>query len=92
MCGITGHINFSSNNKLEDSVLKEMVSTMIHRGPDDSGIYVDDKSQIGMRRLSIIDANNGGQPISSDDDMVVIVMNGEIYNYQSLYEGALRRK
>jgi asparagine synthase (glutamine-hydrolysing) len=84
MCGITGHINFSSKNKLEDNVLKEMISTMIHRGPDDSGIYVDDKSQIGMRRLSIIDANNGGQPISSDDDMVVIVMNGEIYNYQSL--------
>ena len=84
MCGITGHINFSSKNKLEDNVLNEMISTMIHRGPDDSGVYTDDKSQIGMRRLSIIDACNGAQPISSDDDMVVIIMNGEIYNYQSL--------
>ena len=84
MCGITGHINFSSKNKLEDNVLNEMISTLIHRGSDDSGVYTDDKSQIGMRRLSIIDACNGAQPISSDDDMVVIIMNGEIYNYQSL--------
>ena len=84
MCGITGHINFSSKNKLEDDILKEMVSTMIHRGPDDIGLYIHDSSQIGMRRLSIIDANNGAQPIISDDKMVIIIMNGEIFNYQSL--------
>ena len=84
MCGITGHINFSSKNQLEDSILKEMVSSMIHRGPDDSGLYIDDKSQIGMRRLSIIDTYNGAQPIISDDNMVIIIMNGEIFNYQSL--------
>ena len=61
-----------------------MVSTMIHRGPDDIGLYIHDSSQIGMRRLSIIDANNGAQPIISDDKMVIIIMNGEIFNYQSL--------
>ena len=48
MCGITGHINFSSKNKLEDNVLKEMISTMIHRGPDDSGIYVDLNKSEGL--------------------------------------------
>ena len=90
MCGITGHINFSSKNKLEDSVLKEMVSSMIHRGPDDSGIYVDNHSQIGMRRLSIIDTYSGAQPIISDDNMVVIVMNGEIFNYQKLKNNLLK--
>ena len=84
MCGITGHINFSSKNQLEDSTLKEMVSSMVHRGPDDSGLHINDKSQIGMRRLSIIDAHNGAQPIISDDNMVIIIMNGEIFNYQSL--------
>ncbi len=84
MCGITGHINFSSNNKLEDSVLKEMVSTMIHRGPDDYGFYTKDECQIGMRRLSIIDTVKGSQPLTSDDNLVVIIMNGEIFNYQSL--------
>ena len=90
MCGITGHINFSSDNKLEENVLREMVSTMIHRGPDDIGIYSSDISQIGMRRLSIIDTDNGSQPMSSDDDMVIIIMNGEIFNYQTLREDLSR--
>ncbi|MDA7841235.1 asparagine synthase (glutamine-hydrolyzing) [Gammaproteobacteria bacterium] len=90
MCGITGHINFSSKNQLEDSILKEMVSSMVHRGPDDSGLYINDKSQIGMRRLSIIDAHNGAQPIISDDNMVIIIMNGEIFNYQSLKDNLIK--
>ena len=90
MCGITGHINFSSKNNLEDSILKEMVSSMMHRGPDDSGIYIDNHSQIGMRRLSIIDAHSGAQPMISDDNMVIIVMNGEIFNYQILKNNLLK--
>jgi len=90
MCGITGHINFSSKNQLEDSILKEMISSMVHRGPDDSGLYIDDKSQIGMRRLSIIDTHNGGQPIMSDDKMMIIIMNGEIFNYQLLRDNLIK--
>lgn len=90
MCGITGHINFSSKNKLENNVLKEMISSMVHRGPDDSGMYIDNHSQVGMRRLSIIDTDNGAQPILSEDDMVIIVMNGEIFNYQKLKNNLLK--
>ncbi len=84
MCGITGHINFSSENKLDQITLNAMISSMEHRGPDDDGSYIHSDCQIGMRRLSIIDALNGAQPISSDDNQVVIVMNGEIFNYQEL--------
>ncbi len=84
MCGITGHINFSSKNKLDQNTLNTMISSMKHRGPDDDGSYIHNHSQIGMRRLSIIDTLNGAQPISSEDNQVVIVMNGEIFNYQKL--------
>ncbi len=84
MCGITGHINFSSKNKLDQNTLSIMISSMEHRGPDDDGSYIHNDSQIGMRRLSIIDTLNGAQPIYSDDNQVVIIMNGEIFNYQKL--------
>ena len=84
MCGITGHINFSSKNKLDQNTLSIMISSMEHRGPDDDGSYIHNDSQIGMRRLSIIDTLNGAQPIYSDDNQVVIIMNGEIFNYQNL--------
>ena len=84
MCGITGHINFSSKNILDQNTLSIMISSMQHRGPDDDGSYIHNDSQIGMRRLSIIDTLNGAQPMSSDDNQVVIVMNGEIFNYQKL--------
>ena len=84
MCGITGHINFSSKNRLDQNTLSIMISSMQHRGPDDDGSYIHNDSQIGMRRLSIIDTLNGAQPMSSDDNQVVIVMNGEIFNYQKL--------
>lgn len=84
MCGITGHINFSSKNRLDQNTLNIMISSMQHRGPDDDGSYIHNDSQIGMRRLSIIDTLNGAQPMSSDDNQVVIVMNGEIFNYQKL--------
>ena len=57
---------------------------MQHRGPDEDGSYIHNDSQIGMRRLSIIDTLNGAQPMSSDDNQVVIVMNGEIFNYEKL--------
>ena len=61
-----------------------MCQTIVHRGPDDEGIYVDGPVGLGMRRLSIIDLAGGHQPLSNEDGTVWVVFNGEIYNYREL--------
>jgi asparagine synthase (glutamine-hydrolysing) len=86
MCGINGFIlNYDPNNK---DLITLMNNKIIHRGPDDFGHYndiVDGKNiALGMRRLSIIDIDNGKQPIISDDGNLILVFNGEIYNYLTL--------
>ena len=63
-----------------------MTETLVHRGPDDRGCYVDGAVGLGMRRLAIIDVPGGHQPISNEDETVWIVFNGEIYNYRELYK------
>jgi asparagine synthase (glutamine-hydrolysing) len=68
-----------------------MCGAMVHRGPDDEGLYVRGGVGIGMRRLSIIDLDNGHQPVSNEDGTVWIVFNGEIYNYRELRAGLARR-
>ncbi|MEI6843345.1 MAG: asparagine synthase (glutamine-hydrolyzing) [bacterium] len=82
MCGIAGVIDPNLNEK--EKVIGDMVSSIIHRGPDDDGFFVDGYVGLGMRRLSIIDLSSGRQPITSADDRFLIFFNGEIYNYQSL--------
>ena len=84
MCGICGRINFESAKSIDEALLKSMMSSMHHRGPDDEGIYLAGNVGLGHRRLSIIDLNRGKQPISNEDDTVWIVFNGEIYNYLEL--------
>ena len=81
MCGITGFIDFKRNTTMRS--LRQMTDVMLHRGPDGSG-YEIIAVALGMRRLSIIDLSNGEQPMYADDKNVVIVFNGEIYNYKSL--------
>lgn len=89
MCGING---FISQEIIPINQLTSKINTMndliIHRGPDDSGIFTTDHKGIsvamGMRRLSIIDLSTGHQPMKSRDGNIVLVFNGEIYNYQSL--------
>ncbi len=61
-----------------------MALEMVHRGPDDEGAYSDQHVAIGMRRLSIIDLDHGHQPIANEDNSIVIVCNGEIYNFREL--------
>jgi len=79
MCGITGIIG------LEDKkILKKMTDAISHRGLDDEGYFVDQGVSLGHRRLSIIDLSKGKQPIFNEDKSVVIVFNGEIYNYKEL--------
>lgn len=82
MCGIAGIIGENTENK--QSLIKEMVDCIAHRGPDDDGFYNDNRVGLGMRRLSIIDLKTGKQPIESKDGSLLIFFNGEIYNYKSL--------
>ena len=89
MCGICGYI---SGQKYTPEILTEMNNTMIHRGPDDAGIYQTGLSNglylgLGQRRLSILDLSSAGhQPMLSDDRQVILVYNGEVYNYIELRE------
>ena len=86
MCGICGIAYYRVGDKVEENILRVMTNTMIHRGPDESGFYVDSQVGLGHRRLSIIDLLSGTQPIHNETSTMWIVFNGEIYNYQSLRE------
>lgn len=81
MCGIAGFINTSKD---KNKVIKAMTDKIIHRGPDAEGFYVDNDIALGHRRLSIIDLSKGDQPIYNEDKSVVVIFNGEIYNYLEL--------
>ena len=81
MCGFAGFTGYLENGK---DVLTDMMNKIIHRGPDSAGQYIDDKAYMGFRRLSIIDLDNGSQPMFNENKKIVITFNGEIYNYQDL--------
>jgi asparagine synthase (glutamine-hydrolysing) len=76
---------------VDAAVMNRMVDVMEHRGPDDRGIWLGDRVALGMRRLSIIDLPGGHQPITNEDGSLVIVFNGEIYNYRELRPDLERR-
>lgn len=78
MCGITGFINNKDNKK---DIIKKMADKIAHRGPDGEGYYIDDMIALAHRRLAIIDLNTGSQPMYNKDKSIVIVFNGEIYNF-----------
>lgn len=84
MCGFAGFVGEVENR---EQVLKAMMNTIIHRGPDSEGAYIDEEAALGFRRLSIIDLSEiGDQPLYNEDRTKVLVFNGEIYNYQELRE------
>lgn len=83
MCGITGFVSKIGN---KEEIIKKMNKRIEHRGPDAEGIYIDDKIALGHKRLSIIDLNSGSQPMYNDDNTMVIIFNGEIYNFLELKE------
>lgn len=86
MCGINGIFHFKQSKKVNSDTLIKMRDVLAHRGPDDSGIFIDDNLGLGHRRLSIIDVSSAGhQPFTSGDGRYVMVFNGEIYNYQEFY-------
>lgn len=80
MCGFVG---FTGDIENRNTIIENMMNKIIHRGPDSSGIYSDEKVTLGFRRLAIIDlSTEGSQPMFNEDKSIVIVFNGEIYNYQ----------
>jgi asparagine synthase (glutamine-hydrolysing) len=84
MCGICGIVNTDRAQPIDRSVLERMNATILHRGPDSDGFYVAGHIGLAMRRLAIIDVAGGDQPIANEDSSVVVVYNGEIYNYLEL--------
>lgn len=85
MCGIAGFtLHAGEHDDASRKVLADMVQTLIHRGPDDEGLYCDSAIALGCRRLSIIDIEGGHQPLFNEDKSIVLVCNGEIYNYQEI--------
>jgi asparagine synthase (glutamine-hydrolysing) len=84
MCGIVGLVNLNQEKAVTESSLRLMSDSIIRRGPDDEGFFIDKNVGLGFRRLSIIDLHTGHQPILNEDDSVSIIFNGEIYNFQDL--------
>ena len=90
MCGIVGAVHLESGSANE-KLVRRMCALISRRGPDDDGFFFDGQVGLGMRRLAIIDVNSGRQPVFNEDRTVAVVFNGEIYNYQELREGLLKR-
>ncbi|MFO7889326.1 MAG: asparagine synthase (glutamine-hydrolyzing) [bacterium] len=84
MCGICGILYKDSCRTPDKQMLHNMNNTIIHRGPDDSGVQIFSSVGLAMRRLSIIDLTTGHQPLSNEDKTITIVFNGEVYNFPVL--------
>jgi asparagine synthase (glutamine-hydrolysing) len=84
MCGITGIFDTRGGSDISRSVLQRMNDSQVHRGPDEGSLHIEPGVGLGHRRLSIIDIATGQQPLFNEDGSVVVVFNGEIYNYQQL--------
>ena len=92
MCGISGFYQFNETTDNKINTLRNMLTRIKHRGPDQSGIYLSQKIGLGSVRLSIIDLKDGTMPLSNYDKSLWIVINGEIYNYIELKEDLLNKK
>jgi len=84
MCGITGIFDTCGSSNISRVVLQRMNDSQLHRGPDEGNLHIEPGVGLGHRRLSIIDIATGQQPLFNEDASVVVVFNGEIYNYQQL--------
>ena len=84
MCGITGIFDIRATREVPRGLLHGMNESQHHRGPDEGGLHIEPGLGFGHRRLSIIDLSSGQQPLFNEDGSVVVVFNGEIYNFQEL--------
>src|SRR5579864_9460107 len=83
MCGIAGAVN-SEPGGVDAATIRRMCQSIVHRGPDDEGIFVKEGAGLGVRRLSVIDLAGGHQPVFNEDKTICVVYNGEIYNFPEL--------
>src|SRR3989449_6976168 len=91
MCGIAGILCYDRSRSPDRDLIEAMNRAMLHRGPDDGGIYLDGPVALGNRRLSIIDLAAGHQPVDNEDGTIWITYNGETYNYGDLREELLAK-
>jgi len=91
MCGIAGIYNRRSHEPASQKVIADMIKTLHHRGPDETGFYCNGPVSLGHSRLSIIDLSGGSQPIFNEDRSISVVFNGEIFNYVELREPLIRQ-
>ena len=84
MCGFVGVFDMRQRRTVQQELLQRMNEAQHHRGPDEGGTHIEPGLAFGHRRLSIIDLASGQQPLFNEDRSVVVVFNGEIYNYQDL--------
>src|SRR4030095_3688039 len=84
MCGIVGIVDLRGRREIDRALLHRMNETQHHRGPDECGVHVEPGVGLGHKRLAIISVATGQQPLYNEDRSVVVIFNGEIYNYQEL--------
>ena len=84
MCGLVGLFDLRGERLFERALLERMNETQHHRGPDETGVHIEPGIALGHKRLSIIDLSSGQQPLFNEDHSVVVVFNGEIYNFRDL--------
>jgi len=90
MCGISGILNLKNPASINTDHLRRMTYALRHRGPDETGAYVDDWVGLAQSRLSIIDLSSGSQPIHNEDKNLWIIFNGEIFNYPEIRESLIK--
>jgi asparagine synthase (glutamine-hydrolysing) len=88
MCGIAGTL--ATEGSVEPGLVERMCEALAHRGPDARGVFAQDAVALGVARLAVIDVEGGDQPIANEDGSVVVVCNGEVYNYRELREELIR--
>jgi asparagine synthase (glutamine-hydrolysing) len=84
MCGVCGAVALDGTSSFDPELIERMNGTLVHRGPDSAGAFIDGPVCLAMRRLSIIDLRTGDQPIGNEDGSIQVVQNGEVYNYREL--------
>lgn len=91
MCGIVGMFDITGNNQIRREIVDNMISAVAHRGPDGSRSYIDDCAGLGFVRLSFLDIDGGMQPITNETNELVLVCNGEIFNFLKLREELMEK-
>lgn len=86
MCGIAGLFDQCETGRVDQRIAGDMLRTLVHRGPDDMGLHATPNFACGTTRLAIVDVEGGHQPLRSEDESIVLVFNGEIFNHEELRE------